>query len=375
MNISFWEKNHTAKADIIVLGNGIVGLQCALRLKQKYPKRMIWVLDRAPFSGGASMRNAGFACFGSMGEILDDIKRTSEAEALQLYANRFQGLKLLLEDFGQIETGYEKTGGYEIFLPEKSDELEAIKSKLDHINSALRPITTENPFVVKSTASLGMRVLGEAVFTPVEGGLQTNLLYHRIYQAALAAGVEVYAGVNVLSVEASGAGKWTLKTAENYDFECRRVVVCTNGFTKKLLPELDIEPARGQVLVTSHIPGLQWRGIMHADKGYIYFRSLGTRILIGGARNMDFEGENTAEIQVNERIQNELIRFLQEVVVPGNVFEVTHSWAGIMGMAENRTPIVQEIQPGCFVCARMGGMGVALSALVSRQMAALVTGL
>jgi gamma-glutamylputrescine oxidase len=375
MNISIWEKHYITKADIIVLGNGIVGLQCAWRLKLKYPKRKVWVLDRAPFSLGASMRNAGFACFGSVGEILDDVRRTNESLALELYEKRFRGLQLLLEDFGESAVGYEKTGGYEVFPHGSENDLQEVLEAAGRINQGLLQVAGSDAFVPKASKSLGMNVLDTAMFTPFEGALQTDLLYHKIREAATSAGVEVYSGVHITGLEQANAHVWKLRATNGYVFECKRLVLCTNGFTRQLLPEIDVEPARGQVLVTSHIPDLKWRGLMHADKGYYYFRSLGTRILIGGARNMDFETENTAEIELNTDIQKELVRFLKEVVVPGAEFSVDEQWAGIMGMGTDRTPVVKEWKPGLFVCARMGGMGVALSASVSRELVHMVQGL
>ncbi|MBL7811708.1 MAG: FAD-binding oxidoreductase, partial [Bacteroidetes bacterium] len=135
---------------------------------------------------------------------------------------------------------------------------------------------------------------------------------------------------------------------------------------------LPVQPARGQVLVTSGIPGLAWRGLMHADKGYIYFRSLGSRILIGGARNTDFQGEETTDLHTTESIQQNLIEFLKEVVIPGESFDITHTWAGTMGMHQDRSPIVKRLDKNLYACVRMGGMGVALSALVCRELAGLM---
>lgn len=367
-SVSFWEKQWLSKADIVVIGTGIVGLQCAQRLKEAYPHRQVWAIDRAPLSLGASMRNAGFACFGSMGEILDDIERTSEAEAIGLYEKRFRGISLLKEEYGETAMGYEKTGGYEIFEAGSENELEKIRENLNRINTLLMPVTGETSFIEKNTEKLGMRVLAKGIYTPHEGALQTHLLYKQIYQKTIAAGVIIHTGLTVKNLQEKPAGKWEINTEEGYDIACNQIVLCTNGFTKNLWPEAEVEPARGQVLVTTHIPGLQWRGLMHADKGYIYFRSLGTRILIGGARNMDFDGENTSEIGSNEPLRQRLLQFLQEIVIPGESFEVTHSWSGIMGMHQNRNPIVKMMKPNLFACVRMGGMGVALSALVSRQL-------
>jgi len=38
---------------------------------------------------GASTKNAGFACFGSLSEIIDDLKSHSEEEVIELVQNVF----------------------------------------------------------------------------------------------------------------------------------------------------------------------------------------------------------------------------------------------------------------------------------------------
>jgi len=370
---SFWEKQFYSKSDFVIVGNGIVGLQCAIHLKDKYPHREVWVVDRAPASLGASMRNAGFACFGSMGEILDDTKNTNAQNAYALYEKRFKGIGLLKQDFGETEIGYEKTGGYEIFEKENQSELDAILLKIEEINQALEPITGEKPFQPKPTAKLGMQVLETGIFTPHEGALQTHLLYNRIYTKCIEKGIKIFGGITVTGFEALPKKHWKILNAEGYPLQTKNAIICTNGFTKTLFPEIEVNPARGQILVTSPIPGLAWRGLMHADKGYIYFRSLGTRILIGGARNMDFINETTTDLNISDPIYNRLVQFLREIVVPNEPFEITDTWAGTMGMAADRTPIVRQIHPGMFACVRMGGMGVALSAVVSRELASLAS--
>ncbi|NBP06318.1 MAG: FAD-binding oxidoreductase [Bacteroidetes bacterium] len=340
-NLSFWEQQWLKNADILIIGSGIVGLQTARHIKNQWPHREVWVIDRAPMSLGASTRNAGFACFGSMGEILDDISRTDENTAYALYEKRYKGLQQLLADFGETAIGYEKTGGYEIFTPEDHAEYETIAANMNRVNNTLESVAGEKPFQLKSTSKLGMKVLENGVYTPLEGMVQTHLLYKKVQEAATSAGVRIMGGLSALPPEKLDSGKWRVKTQEGYTLDAQTLVVCTNGYAAQLLPQLEVVPARGQVLVTSAIPGLAWRGLMHADKGYIYFRSLGTRILIGGGRNLDFAGETTPELDTTE-------------------------------VHQNRTPIVQRMDEGLYVCVRMGGMGVALSALVSRELAQLV---
>src|ERR1700676_872130 len=95
-----------------------------------------------------------------------------------------------------------------------------------------------------------------------------------------------------------------------------QVLVCTNAFAKTLLPDLDILPARGQILLTEPIEGLKIKGAFHYDEGYYYFRNLNNRLLLGGARNKFISEEETFSIGTSEPVQEELERFLKEIVLP-----------------------------------------------------------
>src|SRR5699024_4370696 len=93
---------------------------------------------------------------------------------------------------------------------------------------------------------------------------------------------------------------------------CEKLFICTNAFTKQLLLDINLQPGRGQVLITEPIEGLPFKGIFHFEKGYYYFREIDGRVLFGGGRNLDFCGEQTTDIELNEQIQSHLIRLLEE---------------------------------------------------------------
>ena len=77
--LSHWEADSFfSNIDTLIVGAGIVGLSAALHLRAKFPNRRIVVVDRGPLPIGASTRNAGFACFGSMTELLDDLSNQPE---------------------------------------------------------------------------------------------------------------------------------------------------------------------------------------------------------------------------------------------------------------------------------------------------------
>jgi len=78
-NASYWEyKTWFDNIDFAVIGSGIVGLNCALALRKKHPRSKIVIFERGMLPSGASTKNAGFACFGSLSEILSDLQNHSE---------------------------------------------------------------------------------------------------------------------------------------------------------------------------------------------------------------------------------------------------------------------------------------------------------
>jgi len=117
MQLSYWEiKNWFTNVDFTIVGSGIVGLHTALALRNRFPKAKILVLEKGILPQGASTKNAGFACFGSISEIIDDLKTHSEEEVLQLIQKRYAGLQLLRKNLGDLALDYKPFGGYELFL-------------------------------------------------------------------------------------------------------------------------------------------------------------------------------------------------------------------------------------------------------------------
>ncbi|MGB5499923.1 MAG: NAD(P)-binding protein, partial [Maribacter sp.] len=54
MNLSYWEyKTWLSNIDYTIVGSGIVGLNCALALREKHPHAKIWVLEKGVLPQGA----------------------------------------------------------------------------------------------------------------------------------------------------------------------------------------------------------------------------------------------------------------------------------------------------------------------------------
>src|SRR5690606_25716043 len=128
-----------------------------------------------------------------------------------------------------------------------------------------------------------------------------------------------------------------------FPIESRHAVVTTNAFAARLLPELGVRGARNQVLVTRPIPDLRWKGNFHHDKGYVYFRNIGDRILLGGDRNTAPEAEITECFGINATVTRALEDFLDRHVSAKVQPEIEYRWSSTIGVGPHKSPIIARV--------------------------------
>jgi glycine/D-amino acid oxidase-like deaminating enzyme len=375
MTLSFWEQDELLRADFIVVGAGLIGLQTALELRERAPAARITVLERGVLPYGASSRNAGFACFGSFTEILHDIDTLGQDAALAVVEQRWRGLARLRRRAGDAALGYQQLGGFELLETRRMPAL----ARLDEANRKLRPLFGCDVFRVDQAAlrasGFGPQVQA-LVANPLEGQLHSGKLMRTLALMAAQAGILVYGGVDVQTLE-EGDGGVFLHAASAADrrilrFQAAQVALCTNGFLNQLAPDCNIQPARGQMVLTAAVPGLRWRGTYHMDEGYYYFRNVGEQVLLGGARNLDPSSEATVHMELTKTIQDRLEQVLSEILFPGEQIPIVQRWSGIMGFSADKLPLVRSLSPRTVIGFGCNGMGVALSADIAARTAELL---
>lgn len=370
MNLSYWEiKTWLSNVDFTIVGSGIVGLNCAIQLKEKHPKSKILILEKGVLPQGASTKNAGFACFGSLSEIIDDLKSHTEEEVVHLIKQRIDGLQLLRETLGDKNIDYQELGGYELFTKEDESLYDTCLSQKDNINKLLKPIFNDDVFSFKSDAFGFKNIQLKQCFNKFEGQIDTGKMMTSLLQLAHQKGIKV---LNSTSVESFSEGANSVKVKTNqFEFSTRKLLIATNGFAPQLLEE-NVKPARAQVLVTKPIKGLKIKGTFHLDKGYYYFRNIDNRILFGGGRHLDFKTEETTEFAQTKLVKDKLNELLKTVILPNQDVKVYHYWSGIMGVGSQKKPIVKQLSNNVFCGVRLGGMGIAIGSLVGKELAELV---
>ena len=90
-------------------------------------------------------------------------------------------------------------------------------------------------------------------------------------------------------------------------------------------------------------------------------------MLLGCARNKALDEEHTDKMVTSEKIQQELEKFLNQVVIPNTPYRIDYRWSGIMGVGDEKMPIVGQVDDRIFSAVRMGGMGVALAPVIGKK--------
>ena len=374
MNLSYWEKSSfLADADYVIVGAGIVGLFAAITLKKEQPLARVVLLERSFLPSGASTKSAGFACFGSISELIEQEQTCSKSEFLSVIQQRWQGLNLLISTLGAEQIAFEPCGGYELFTPEESELYQACKAKINYYNDLLQEhIGASTPIFSiadERIKEFGFKGIEHLIFNAYEGKIDAGKMMQTLIAKARNVGVDLFFGAEVLSYQTQN--NQVNISGANFEIMAKKILIATNAFAKQLLPNLSIVPGRGQVLITKPIQNIKVNSTFHYQKGYFYFRNIDNRILIGGGRNLFFEQEQSTEMHNTENILSSLKTLLSDKICPNQLIEIDYAWSGIMAFGEQLQPIIEKFSEGVYVAVRCNGMGIAMGSKTGESLAKL----
>jgi len=362
---SFWELDQLTKQDISIIGGGILGLFTAYELSEKYPTANIAVYERSPYAAGATSRNAGFACFGSISEINTDRKLWGDDLTLKILSKRWEGIQRIYSLLGS-KIDYENCGGYELIFESKTPS-----SLLDEMNDYLFPLFNESVFSFQQD---GINKFGfgkdvkNLIYNRFEGQIHSGKLVLAMHELLRQRNVQYFANSEVTSY--TGGSSIEFSVNNRFIVKTNKLIFCTNAF----LPHksLKIKPARGQVLITRPIPELSFKGCFHFQEGFYYFRNVGNRILFGGGRNLDIAGETDHQFLLNNVIQQDLISKLHTIIAPKYSPQIEMQWSGIMAFSKDKLPLIEKIEENIIYAMNCNGMGVSLSPITAQEITRMI---
>lgn len=378
--ISIWEQESFYRdTDVLIAGGGLMGLWTAWELTKQQPGIKVTICEALPVPALASTRNAGFACFGSPGELWSDLQTMGEDAMWQVVEMRYKGIQKILNVFGPAAIGFDPSGGYELYDPNPEWNGDGLQEKLELLNKGFYRISGLQQVYTNCSSRMeqfGITHFAAMAGNSIEGGLHSGKLVMALQQLVRQQGVVYLEGHAILSSSKSKTNLWMLQDNRNGAFiqiKADAVIWATNALLSNFAGmEPAVRPARGQVLLSPPVEGLKLFGTFHYDEGYYYFRNLGDRLLIGGARNHAFAEEETTVDLPTEKIRGHLEDFIREKfpqVAPLLGQKGWLNWAGIMGMSAQKLPVVKEIEPGEWAAFACNGMGVALTPMVGEEVA------
>ena len=337
---SFWLKEphdglprsrFEGRADVAVIGGGVTGCSCALALAERGVRVRLY--EQREIAGGASGRNGGFALRGAAMPY-DEARRALGDERARLVMTLTERALDRLEELAG--DAFRRVGS--LRLAADDEERDALRREHD----ALR----EDGFAVEWVEDLEPpldRLYRGAILHPHDGALYPARWVRRLAEHAARAGADVREG-EATTVE---------------DVEADAVVVACDGYTRALLPELPVQPTRGQVVATEPLRERLYERPHYARGGYDYWQQLPDgRLVLGGNRDVSLETENTDVEETSAPVQEALDALVERLA--GYRPRITDRWAGIWGTTPDRVPLVGEVRDGVWVAGGYSGHGNAL---------------
>jgi gamma-glutamylputrescine oxidase len=341
-----------ATADVVVIGAGVTGAACGLRLAQA--GAAVVVLEAERVAAGASGRNGGFASAGTGLSLREAAAAIGMPAALALHRATDAALDdmLALAAAAGAADAVRRTGSLWLATPAEEAGLQAAVAALAAEGVPCREAPELIPAPMRPHYPRAAVFPGDCVLQPARW---TRLLA----AAAVDAGARIHERSPVGGIEHRRGG-WRVRAGGGVATG-RVVVVACDGLLPRLVPELAgiVYPVRGQMLATAPLADTVIRLPTHSDHGFVYARpTLDGRLAIGGCRTADLAAEYTDDGRPTRPVQRALERFLAGRVGLAGV-AVTHRWAGIMGFSADLLPVVGELpgQPGLHVAGGYSGVG------------------
>ncbi|MEM7378179.1 MAG: FAD-dependent oxidoreductase [Pseudomonadota bacterium] len=361
--------------DAVVIGGGFAGLAAALRLSDA--GLSVAVLDARVPGWGASGRNGGLVSVGSA-KLADGVieSRVGIDDARCFYAAEHAAINAVHDRIERYALDVDlHSEGYTLAAhhPRAVAELHAYGATyrrrygLDYRfldRDAMRAEGLDSP------------AFCAAVQLPLGCALNPMKMHRGLLEAAVQAGVAVFAHSEVVSVETG----FTVRTAEGV-VNAPKLLLATNGYLSDALPghRHRILPVQSNILVSrplseAEIAAQGWHSaqmVVDSRRLLHYFRLMPDRRLLLGLRGT-VRASPAAFAATRDRARADF-----EWMFPAwRHVETPHFWSGLIAMSRELMPIAGPVpgQPGAWMTAAYHGSGVAMAPYCGELIADLALG-
>ena len=356
-------------ADVVIVGGGITGITLAWTLVER--GAAVALFDSGPIAGSASGRNAGFLLAAPAEPYQEMVAFWGHPGAramLETGRRNHERIRSIIETLG-IDCDYRAGGSLRLTLTdEESEEHRASMAMLRADGFAMHEVAV-NDVLPEGTAD----AFQAGFVMPEDGEFHPIKFLYGLTRASLQQGARIFSHSPVLSARWE-AGLWHVRAGQGIA-RARTLVLATNAYAPQLCPQLSpiLVPRRGQMLATAPLDREVASVPTYAHYGYRYWRQTpDRRLVIGGWRDLDPDGEVGYDVAPTEKIQAAIEEGLKSLVPEGAPIE--HRWAGTMGFARDGRPLVGwlDAQHHVAICAGYTGHGMGMAASCTEDLALLL---
>ncbi|TNC07825.1 FAD-binding oxidoreductase [Methylobacterium terricola] len=361
----------SGRADVVVIGGGFCGLSTALHLAEAGLRPV--VLEAREIGFGGSGRNGG--------QVIPGLKHDPD-ELVRMFGPE-RGERLAAFGAGTADAVFDLIAKHRMDVPHTrtgwiqgahtAEGLAQAEKRAEQW--ARRGAPTR--LLDKDEAG---RLIGSERYRggwlDGRGGAVQPLSYARgLARAALAAGARIHTDTPVTGLSRQGE-TWTVRTASGPSLTTERVVLCTNGYSGELWPNLrrTIIAANSFQVATTPLSDNLRRSVLpegqvssDTRKLLLYFRLDHTGRLLLGGRGPFREPKGAADWAHLERIVPKLFPQLA-----GIGFD--HRWCGRVAVTRDYLPHLHAPEPGLLIDIGCQGRGVGLQTRMGQAIARYIAG-
>jgi gamma-glutamylputrescine oxidase len=369
----FGKLSGSRQYDVAIIGGGYTGLSAARYLARKGLSPV--VLEASRVGWGASGRNGGVVS----GKFRLTFSGIAEGWGIDM-ARHMHDLGIeaidhvgeLVEAYGINAANFQESGSLRCAHNEIS--LAALRKEVAWLNDVLSDHSTS----ILSPSQM-LEETGSAGFT---GGLLNThggVIHPLNFVRGLAAGIEaegiaIFEQSPVTSMRRNG-GRLMLDTPDG-TVSARHAVIATNAYSDLTAATQKVQrtliPFRSAIIATEPLTGKpakllsKGRSYTETRRMMRWFRKSGDRLLFGG-RGAFGKSDSPSAFAALQKAMIAQFPELADV-------KVTHRWSGLVGMTLDSIPHVGRLDDRISYAVGYNGTGVAMSTLMGKYLAEIVTG-
>ena len=369
------------QAAIGIVGGGLAGLALALGIAERGGAPVL--LEAATIGAGASGQNGGLLSAGFTRGFADLRHRLGDAHASALFRLSHAAVGLVERRIARGAIACRPRHG--VLEASWFDRPAALEAEVDEQN---RRFDRELCFWPRAQLRQLYRSARyhDGIFDPQARHLDPLALSRGYARLARAKGATLFEQSPVVRLErlpghqganrsSSRAAGWRAVSQNGGVLEVDQLVLATNAASRHLTPALGrgLMPVNTYIIVSEPLPSTRELPIRAAYAVYddrfatgyyrlVEDRATGGRRLLWGGRI----GLGAAPADLARRLRADLARVYPEL---GDL-AVAYAWAGQMGFARHRMPVVAPLAPGLWVTTGFAGHGLNTTTMAGELLAA-----